>query len=116
LKSIINHRFVKEMMRNDESRVRAVYGAFETTFHLDGLYWLQYGPPYAGWGVIQRRWRNSLPREGFSSPQIEHAYAQQTDDNCDKAATWDEAEPQLLEAIRSLRSLNNVGRKATLIR
>src|SRR5690606_19450686 len=42
-KSIINHRFVKEMMRGDEDKIRSVYEAFETKFHIDGLYWLQYG-------------------------------------------------------------------------
>jgi hypothetical protein len=36
-KSIIIHRFVKEMMRNDKEKVISVYEAFETKFHIDGL-------------------------------------------------------------------------------
>jgi hypothetical protein len=90
------------MMRNDESRVRAVYGAFETTFHLDGLYWLQYGLALRGLGCHSEALEKFITARGaFSSPQIEHAYAQQLMIIATKAATWDEAEPQLLEAIRS---------------
>ena len=65
------------------------------------------GSPYAGLGVIRRRWRNSLPREGPSARR--RLNAQQLMIMVTKAATWDEAEPHLLEAIRTLRSLNDVG-------
>lgn len=109
-RSIVNHRFVKEMMRSVESRVRAVYGAFETTFHADGLYWLQYGLALRDFGRHSEALEKfSTARQAFGSPQIEHAYAQQLMIIAKNAATWDEAEPQLVEAIDIFRSLDSVG-------
>ncbi|MCP4330619.1 MAG: hypothetical protein GY791_19665 [Alphaproteobacteria bacterium] len=109
-KSIINNRFVKQMMRNDESRVRAVYGAFETTFHVDGLYWLQYGLALRSFGHQSEALEKFITaKQAFSSPQIEHAYAQQLLIIAANASNWDDAEPLLAEAIKSFRSLNTVG-------
>lgn len=109
-KSVINHRFVREMMRNDESRVRAIYGAFETTFHVDGLYWLQYGLALRGFGRHSEALEKLITaKQAFSSPQIEHAYAQQLLIIAKNIANWDEAEPLLVQAIDAFRSLDSVG-------
>lgn len=108
-KSIINHRFVKEMMRSDEDKVRSVYEAFETKFHIDGLYWLQYGLALRGFGKQSEALEKlKTAREAYTSPQIEHAYAQQLMIIASMTPSWDDAEPLLREAIDALRELNRV--------
>lgn len=108
-KSIINHRFVKEMMRNDEDKVRSVYEAFETKFHIDGLYWLQYGLALRDFGKHGEALEKlKTAREAYSSPQIEHAYAQQLLIIASMSQSWHNAEPLLKEAIEALRELNRV--------
>lgn len=108
-KSIINHRFVKEMMRNDEEKVRSVYENFETKFHIDGLYWLQYGLSLRDFGnQTEALEKLKTAREAYTSPQIEHAYAQQLMIIASMSQSWDEAEPLLKEAIDALRQLNRV--------
>ena len=42
-KSIINHRFLVDVLRSDESAVASVYNTQEKHFEEDGLFWLQYG-------------------------------------------------------------------------
>jgi hypothetical protein len=106
-KSIINHRFVKEMMRNDEDKVRSVYEAFETRFHIDGLYWLQYGLALRDFGYqAEALEKLKTAREAYGSPQIEHAYAQQLMIIASGSLSWNDAEPLLQEAISTLRDLN----------
>jgi hypothetical protein len=108
-KSIINHRFVKEMMRNDERKVRSVYEVFETKFHIDGLYWLQYGLALRDFGKQTEAFEKlKTAREAYTSPQIEHAYAQQLMIIASMSTDWDEAQPLLKEAIDTLRELNRV--------
>jgi energy-coupling factor transporter ATP-binding protein EcfA2 len=108
-KSIINHRFVKEIMRNDEDKVRSVYEAFETKFHIDGLYWLQYGLALRAFGdQAEALEKLKTARDAYSSPHIEHAYAQQLMIIASKSPTWVDAEPLLNEAIVALRDLNRV--------
>ncbi|WEK52553.1 MAG: SIR2 family protein [Candidatus Kaistia colombiensis] len=106
-KSIINHRFVKEMMRNDQEKVLSVYEAFETKFHIDGLYWLQYGLALRDFGEHGRALEKlKTAREAFDSPQIEHAYAQQLLIIASMSPSWPDAEPLLNEALEALRELN----------
>jgi hypothetical protein len=108
-KSIINHRFIKEMMRNDEGKVRSVYEAFETKFHIDGLYWLQYGLALRDFdNQAEALEKLKTAREAYDSPQIEHAYAQQLMIIAAMATSWDDAEPLLKEAIIALRELKRV--------
>jgi energy-coupling factor transporter ATP-binding protein EcfA2 len=108
-KSIINHRFVKEMMRNDEEKVRSVYEAFETKFHIDGLYWLQYGLALRDFDrQAEALEKLKTARDAYASQQIEHAYAQQLMIIAARSQGWDEAEPLLKEAIIALRKLNDV--------
>ena len=108
-KSIINHRFIKEMMRGDEEKVRSVYEAFETKFHIDGLYWLQYGLALRSFDKqLEALEKLKTAREAYTSPQIEHAYAQQLMIIASMLQSWDDAEPLLKEAIDVLRELNRV--------
>lgn len=106
-KSIINHRFIKEIMRNDEAKVRSIYESFETKFHIDGLYWLQYGLALRSFGhQAEALEKLKTAREAYTSPQIEHAYAQQLLIIASDSQSWDTAEPLLKEAIDALRQLN----------
>ena len=109
-KSIINHRFVREMMRSDKLRVRAVYEVFETKFHVDGLYWLQYGLALRGFGYhLEALSKLATAREAFTSPQIEHAYGQQLLIMAENAPTKNDAEIHLEEAVSILRALSSEG-------
>lgn len=42
-RSNINHRYLKDMLRSDESMILGFYEMFEKRFEQDGLFWLQYG-------------------------------------------------------------------------
>ncbi|MEZ5930579.1 MAG: SIR2 family protein [Alphaproteobacteria bacterium] len=112
-KSIFNHRFIREMMRGDEEKVRSVYEAFETRFHVDGLYWLQYGLALRAFGKqVESMEKLKTAREAFASPQIEHAYAQQLMIIASSSATWNDAEPLLKEAVDMLNELKRVAGSA----
>ena len=107
-RSIINHRFINKMMKNDEARVRAVYEEFETVFHIDGLYWLQYGLALRGFAKHEEALEKlRTARQAYHSPQIEHAYAQQlmiiVKTNI---MEWNEAEIMLNEAIEIFEKLD----------
>lgn len=105
-RNIINHRFIHEMMRGDENEVRSIYKTFETRFHTDGLYWLQYGLALRDFGHDDEAMEKlRTARDAYSSPQIEHAYAQQLLIIASKASSWDEAERLLREATTALRDL-----------
>jgi hypothetical protein len=107
-KSIINNRFVRRMMRDNEERVLSVYSEFETTFHVDGLYWLQYGLALRSFGKHEDALEMfNTARSAYRSPQIEHAYAQQLLINADRVASWAAAEPLVQEAVRDLRALES---------
>ena len=93
------------MMRDNEDRVLSIYSEFETTFHVDGLYWLQYGLALRGFG----RHEDALEmfktaRNAYASPHIEHAYAQQLLIIAEKASSWDVSEPLIQEAVGILRA------------
>lgn len=106
-RSIINHRFIKEMMRNDAKKVFSIYESFETRFHIDGLYWLQYGLALRGFNRQEEALdKLKTARQAYDSPQIEHAYAQQLMVICSRHDSWGNAEPFLNEAILILRKLN----------
>lgn len=105
-KSIINHRFIKEIMRSDEDKVRSIYEAFETKFHIDGLYWLQYGLALRDFGRhTEALEKLETAREAYDSPQIEHAYAQQLMIMASMATRWDDADTLLNKSIYILREL-----------
>ncbi|MEH6504761.1 MAG: SIR2 family protein [Sulfitobacter litoralis] len=109
-KSIINHRFVKDMLRGDEAKILNVYSTFETIFHTDGLYWLQYGLTLRGFGEhADALDKLKTAREAFNSPHIEHAYAQQLMIIASKKTTWVDAEPLVLEAVSVFEKATELG-------
>ena len=90
-----------------KGKVRSIYEAFETKFHIDGLYWLQYGLALRAFGNHHEALEKlKTAREAYTSPQIEHAYAQQLMIIASHSASWDNAEPLIREAIDALRELN----------
>ena len=104
LKSVFNHKFLRKMMRNNESRVISIYSEFETTFYIDGLYWLQYGLALRGFGRHEEALEKfRTARVAYRSPQIEHAYAQQLLIMAERSGSWIDAEPLLQEAVSSFR-------------
>ncbi len=113
-KSVCNHRFLKEMMRNDETRVLSIYSTFETVFHSDALYWLQYGLALRAFGHQQQAMEKlKTAREAYSSPHTEHAYAQQLMIMASsEIAEWHEAEPLLNEAIALFENIDTLEKQA----
>jgi len=109
-KSIINHRFIKDMLRGDEKRMLNVYSAFETTFHTDGLYWLQYGLTLRGLGRQPEALdKLKTAREAYTSPHIEHAYAQQLMIIASQKSIWDDAEPLVIDAVAAFAKSTELG-------
>ncbi len=107
-KSIINNRFVRRMMRDNEERVISIYAEFETTFHVDGLYWLQYGLALRSFERHSQALEMfKTARAAYASPQIEHAYAQQLLIIAERASSWEIAEPLIQEAVQNLRAQKN---------
>lgn len=105
-KSIINHRFIKKMMRNEEDNILSIYKAFETKFHVDGLYWLQYGLSLRDFDRHEQAldiFRTT--RDAYKSPQIDHAYAQQLLIMASRSTSWDDAKKLLDEAMIILNDL-----------
>jgi tetratricopeptide (TPR) repeat protein len=93
------------LMRDDEARVLSVYTEFETTFHVDGLYWLQYGLALRGFGRHEEALEMfKTARNAYTSPQIEHAHAQQLLIIAERASSWEVAEPLVQEAVQNLRA------------
>jgi len=75
-----------------------------------GLYWLQYGLVLRDFDRHSEALEKlTTAREAFTSPQIEHAFAQQLLIIAASAGAWDDAEPQLIEAVRTFRSLDSEG-------
>lgn len=107
-RSITNHRFISWMMKKDENRVISIYEEFETIFHTDGQYWLQYGLALRGFSRHEDALEKlRTARQAYHSPQIEHAYAQQLMIIIKKKMfEWNEAEPLLNEAIEIFEKLD----------
>jgi len=107
-KSIMNHRFLKQILRNDADKVISIYSEFETKYHVDGFYWLQYGLSLRDFDMHSEALEKlKTARTAYSSPQVEHAYAQQLMIIAKSMDRWDDAEPLLNEAIEILRKLDH---------
>lgn len=42
-KSVVNHKFLNDVLKGDEHRISSLYKSIEKRFEQDGLFWLQYG-------------------------------------------------------------------------
>lgn len=77
-KSIINHNFLKDILRNNQNRVLDVYERFEKVFENDGLYWLQYGLAMRDYGMQPEAYERLLTAfNAFPHDHTSHALAQQ---------------------------------------
>lgn len=104
-KSIINHRFVRRMIGSRKEEVIQIFQEFETVFYVDGLYWLQYGLALRGFGDHKDSLEKlRTARTAYTSPQIEHAYAQQLLILAEGSRTWEDAEPLVREAVDILEA------------
>jgi len=77
-RSVLNHKFLRRMLRGDEGRIINIYEAYEKAFERDGLFWLQYGLALRDFN----RQREALEKiqisyEAYPSNHAEHALCQQ---------------------------------------
>jgi tetratricopeptide (TPR) repeat protein len=108
-RSILNHRFLREMLKERADLILDVYRSFEKTFQQDGLFWLQYGLALRDMREHDEAFAKlQTAFEAYPSLHAEHALAQQKlilarhTDNKSKAYTL------LAEAKISLDRLDHV--------
>ncbi len=77
-KSLINHKFLADVLRNDQKRVMDTYANFEKSFEKDGLYWLQYGLAMRDFGrQVEALDRLLTAFNAYPHDHTAHALAQQ---------------------------------------
>ncbi len=78
-KHLVNAKFLKRTLNNDESKVLSVYESFEKPFEHEGLFLMQYGLALRSFGKQPDAFEKlRIAYEAFpESPHIEHALAQQ---------------------------------------
>ena len=77
-KSIINHNFLKDVLRNNQTRILEVYEIFEKVFENDGLYWLQYGLAMRDFDMQPEAYDRLLTAyNAYPHDHTSHALAQQ---------------------------------------
>ncbi|MCK0716060.1 SIR2 family protein [Chromohalobacter sarecensis] len=77
-KSIINHRFLGDVLRDNEERVLGVYKNYEKHFENDGLFWLQYGLAMRDFGRQNEAYdRLQTAYTAYPHDHTSHALAQQ---------------------------------------
>lgn len=77
-KSIINHNFLKDILRGDRSQILNIYESFEKYFENDGLFWLQYGLALRDFNrQLDALEKISTAFDAYKNPHTEHALAQQ---------------------------------------
>lgn len=77
-KSLINHKFLFEILKGHESRVIKVYRDLEKKFESDGLFWLQYGLSLRDFGDHPGALdKLRIARSAYPMPHTLHALAQQ---------------------------------------
>ena len=109
LKSILNHHFLRRILRDEQDEIFSIYRSFETVFHNDGLFWLQYGLALRDFddqaGALEKL-RTAV--DAYSSDHTLHALAQQYLILANGSQSWSEAQVLLEEAIDRLRHLRQV--------
>lgn len=112
-KGLVNFRFLKKILKDNESDILALYSKFEKSLEQEGLFLLQYG-------LALRAYHHHVPaldkltqaRQAFpESPHIEHAYAQQLLILAHRGDDEAVAENNLYKAIDVLRSIDNFNKK-----
>lgn len=78
-KHLVNAKFLKKMLNNDERSVLSVYESYEKTFEHEGLFLMQYGLALRSFEYHDDAYEKlRIAHDAFpESPHIEHALAQQ---------------------------------------
>ncbi|HVS27798.1 MAG TPA: SIR2 family protein [Burkholderiales bacterium] len=77
-KSILNHRFLREVLRGQDDLILDVFRSYEKVFQEDGLFWLHYGLALRECDEQDEALSKlKTAYEAYSSVQAEHALAQQ---------------------------------------
>jgi hypothetical protein len=77
-KSIINHKFLKDIFRGQREYILGVYESFEKPFENDGLFWLQYGLALRDLNSQDESLEKiQTAYNAYPQPHTEHALAQQ---------------------------------------
>jgi hypothetical protein len=118
-KHLVNARYLKRVLNNNEKKVLSVYERFEKTFEHEGLYLMQYGLALRSFDRNEEAFEKlRVAYEAFpESPHIEHALAQQriilackTDDKTISIAHFSEAETVLNRLHSSNININALDR------
>lgn len=108
-KSVLNHRFLSQILRRKDVDVIDVYARFEKSLHADGLYWLQYGLALRSFG----RQNEALEKlryavQAFAGHHTLHALSHQQMIMALNSQERSAAMQSLDEAIGGLRDLRRV--------
>ena len=77
-KALINHRFLRSVLRDHWSNIMGVYAEYEKVFENDGLFWLQYGLAARSMGDQTRAYGLlATAYEAYPHDHTAHALAQQ---------------------------------------
>uniref|UniRef100_UPI0025943511 P-loop NTPase n=1 Tax=uncultured Rheinheimera sp. TaxID=400532 RepID=UPI0025943511 len=107
-KGLVNFKFLKKILRDDDKIILEIYEHFEKALELEGLFLLQYGLALRSYGRNKESLEKlSLARVAFpESPHIEHAYALQLLIIAEIEATEPLSLEYLEEAKEQLRTLD----------
>jgi len=111
-KSIVNHRFLREVLRGRDDLILDIFKSYEKVFQEDGMFWLHYGLALRESGEHEEALSKlQTAYDAYPSGQAEHALAQQklilgtiTDSRTKAYAMLDEAKETLnrLDQVREL--------------
>lgn len=77
-KSLVNHKFLKDIFRSKKDIIFDIYESFEKYFENDGLFWLQYGLALRDFHTHDQALEKlNTAFLAYQNPHTEHALAQQ---------------------------------------
>ena len=77
-KHLFNHRFLKDILRDNRDSILSIYSRYEKIYENDGLFWLQYGLATRSFGDQKRAYEQlSTAYHAFPHDHTAHALAQQ---------------------------------------
>lgn len=104
---VLNHKFLRKIMRNDPERPLMLYQKFETIFSVDGLYWLQYGLALRDIDDQEGAYEKlKTAFDAYQMPHTEHALAQQMLILAERETSKERAFSLLEEASEKLNRLD----------
>ena len=77
-KLLFNHRFLKDILRDNKQRILSIYSRYEKVYENDGLFWLQYGLATRSFGEQKDAYERLLTAyHAYPHDHTTHALAQQ---------------------------------------